>query len=230
MRSSFLGALEGLFVLPGLDQFGIAGEKDIGDLPAVELGRTGIDGRGDQAVLEGVGQGRCLVGQDAGDEADDAVREKGCGNLAAADDKVAHGDLARHQMFADPFVNALVMSAEDDDVLLEGQFVGDALIQDFPVGGHVDDLVVMPFGRQFLDHPEHRLHHHHHAGVSTVAVVVHRQARSQAVLAEIVDMDFHQAFHDGAARNGMAQRTFEQFRNHGEDIDAHGFSLSCMQM
>ena len=55
--TAFAGAGEGLFVLPGLDELGIAGEQDVRDLPAVELGGTGIDGRGDQAVLEAVGQG-----------------------------------------------------------------------------------------------------------------------------------------------------------------------------
>ena len=224
--TALAGAGEGLFVLPGLDELGIAGEEDVGDFPAVEFGGTGIDGRGDQAVLETVREGRRFVGQDAWDEADDAVREEGGGDLAAAYDEIAHGDLPGDEVFADALVDAFVMAAEDDDVLLEGQFVGDALVQDLAVGGHVDDLVVLPFGAQFLDHPEHRFHHHDHAGVTAVAVVVHGQARPQAVLAEVVDMDFHQAFLDGPAGNGMAQRAFEQLRNHGEDIDAHGFSLS----
>ena len=228
--TAFAGAGEGLFVLPGLDELGIAGEQDVGDLPAVELGGTGIDGRGDQAVLEAVGQGRCLVGEDARNEADDAVRQEGGGNLAAAHDKVAHGDFPGDEVLADALVDSLVVAAQDDDVLLEGQFVGHPLVQDFAVGGHVNDFVVIPFGTELLDHPEYRLHHHDHAGVAAVTVVVHGEARPQAVLAEVVDMDFHQAFLDGPAGNGMAQRTFEQLRNHGEDIDAHGFSLSCMQM
>ena len=224
--TALAGAGEGLFVLPGLDEFGIAGEEDVGDFPAVELGGTGIDGRGDQAVLETVGKGRCFVGQDTRNEADDAVREEGGGNLAAAYDEIAHGDLPGDEVLADALVDSLVMAAQDDDVLFEGQFVGDTLVQDLAIGGHVDDLVVLPFGAQFLDHPEHRFHHHDHAGVAAVAVVVHGEARPQAVLAEVVDMDLHQAFLDGPAGNRMAQRTFQQFRNHGEDIDAHGFSLS----
>ena len=131
-------------------------------------------------------------------------------------------------MFADALVDAFVVAAQDDDVLLEGKLVGDALVQDLAVRGHVDDLVVVPLGLQFLDHPEHGLHHHHHAGVAAVAVVVHGQARPEAVFAEVVDMDFHQAFLDGPARDGMAQRALEEFRYDGEDIDAHAFSVrSC---
>ena len=52
LRTAFLCPLEGLFVLPGLDELGIAGEEDVRDFPAVELGRAGIDGRGEQVVLE----------------------------------------------------------------------------------------------------------------------------------------------------------------------------------
>ena len=228
MGPAFLRPLEGLLVLPGLDELGIAGEEDVVNLPAVELGGAGVDGRGNQAVLERVGEGGGLVGEYARDQADDAVREEGGRNLAAADHEVAYGNLPRHEMFADALVYPFVVAAQYDNVLLEGQFVGDALVQDLAVRGHVDDLVVIPFGFQFLDHPEHGFHHHHHAGVAAVAVVVHGQARSEAVFAKVMDMDFHQAFLDGPTRDGMAQRTLEELRNDGEDIDAHAFSVrSC---
>ena len=219
-----------MFVLPGLDELGIAGQEDIGNLPAVEFRGTGIDGRGDQAILETVGKSRRLVGQDAGDEPDDAVGQEGGRDLAAAHDEIAHGDLPGDEVFADAFVNALVMAAQDDDILLEGQLVGYSLVQDLPVRSHIDDFVVVPFRPQFLDHPEHRLHHHDHAGVAAIAIVIHGEARPEAVLAEVVDVDFHQAFFDGPARNGMTERAFEQLRDDGKDIDAHGFSLSSLQM
>ena len=228
MRTALAGAGERLLVLPCANQFGIAGEEDVGHLPAVEVGRAGVDGRGDQALLETVGQGGGLVGKHAGDEADDAVREEGRRNLPAAHYEVAHGDLAGDEVFADAFVNAFIVTAQDEDVFLEGQFVGDSLVQDFPVRGHVDDLVVVALGLELLHHAEHRLDHHHHARVPAVAIVVHRQTRAEAVLAEVVDMDFHQPLFDGAAGDGMAQRTLQEFRYDGEDIDAHAFSFqSC---
>ena len=177
---------------------------------------------GDQAVLEGIGKGGGLVGQHARDQADDAVGQEGGRNLAAADHEVAHGNLAGDQMLSDALVDALVMTAQDDDVFFEGKLIGDALVQDLAVGGHVDDLVVVAFGLEFLDHLEDGLHHHHHAGVAAVAVVIHRQARSEAVLAEVMDMDFHQAFLDGPARDGVTQRTLQKFRYDGENVDAHG--------
>ena len=116
------------------------------------------------------------------------------------------------------------MAAEDDDVLLEGEFVGDALVQDLAVGGHVDDLVVVSLGFQLLDHPEDRLHHHDHPGVSAVAVVIDVLARADAVFAEMMDVDFDQAFLDGAADDGVRQRALQKLRNYGQDIDSHGRS------
>ena len=118
-------------------------------------------------------------------------------------------------------VDSLVVSAEDDDVLLEGQLVGYALVEDVTVRGHVDDLVVMPFGLQFLYHPENRFDHHHHAGVAAVAVVVDVLPGADAVFAELVYMDLHQAFLYGPSDNGVAQRTLQQFGYDGQDIYSH---------
>ena len=96
------------------------------------------------------------------------------------------------------------MAAEDDDVLFEGKLVGDALGEDLSVRGHVDDFVVMAFRGEFLDIAENRFHHHHHAGVSAVGIVVHGEAGAQAVFAQVVHVDFGQAFLDGAAGDGVA--------------------------
>ena len=110
------------------------------------------------------------------------------------------------------------MAAEDDEVLLEGKLVGYALGKDFPVRGHVNDLVVRALGLQIPDAVEHRFHHHHHAGVSAVGIVVHRLAAPQSVLPQIMDVNLCKALFDGPGRNGKTQRTFQQFRNHADDV------------
>ena len=129
--TAFAGAFDGFLVLPGADEFGVSAEEDVRDLPAVELGRARVDGRGDKAVLKGVGQGRCLVGEHTGDEADDAVGQECRRDFAAAYHEVSHGDLAGDEVFADALVDALVVAAQNDDVLLEGELVGYALGEDF---------------------------------------------------------------------------------------------------
>ena len=199
MGAALTRALDGLLVLPGADQLGIAAQEDVGDFPAVVFGRAGVDRGSDEAFLEAVAEGRGLIGQGAGDEADDRIGEKGRRNLAAADDEVADGDLAGHEVLADTFVDAFVVAAEEDEVLLEGKLVGDGLGEGLTVGGEVDDLVVGALGGELLYHFEDGLHHHDHAGIAAIAVVVDRLAGAETVFADVVDADVDEAFLDGAA-------------------------------
>ena len=107
-------------------------------------------------------------------------------------------------MLPDTLVDALVVAAEDDNVLLEGKLVGYSLGEGFPVRSHVYDLIVMPFGLEVIDAVENRLHHHHHSGVSAVGVVVHGLAAPKAVFAEVMYMDLHQALFHGPSGDGIA--------------------------
>ena len=118
-------------------------------------------------------------------------------------------------------IDALVVAAEQDQVLLEGELVGDGLGEVFAVGGEVDDLVVVALGAQLLDHVVDRLDAHDHAGVAAVAVVIHVLAGADAVFAEVVDPDVHEAFLDGAARDGVGEGTLQEFGHDGEYIDSH---------
>ena len=79
----------------------------------------------------------------------------------------------------------------------------------------------MAFRLELLYHPVDRLDHHHHAGVAAVAVVVDVFPGADAVFAQVVDMDLHQAFFNGPSDYGVAQRAFEQFGYDGQDIDSH---------
>ena len=128
-------------------------------------------------------------------------------------------------MLADAVVNALVVAAEDDDVLLAGKLVGDALVQDFAIRGGVDDLVVMALFLKVLNQVVDRFDHHHHAGVSAVAVIVYLAVKTFAVFADTVDMNLHETLVDGAFYNRVAERALEQFRNYGEDVDSHAAKI-----
>ena len=118
-------------------------------------------------------------------------------------------------------VNAFVVTAEQDDILFEREFVGDGLAELFAVRREIYDFIVMPFGLQFGNHLVQGLHHHHHSGISTVAVVVHLLVRALAVFARVVDIDFHDALADGTAYDGVGERTLQQLGNDGYDVDAH---------
>lgn len=52
--AEFLGAFHGLGDFPFFDFGGVAGEEDVGDFPAFVVGGAGVDGGGEEVVLEGV--------------------------------------------------------------------------------------------------------------------------------------------------------------------------------
>ena len=79
----------------------------------------------------------------------------------------------------------------------------------------------MAFRLQLLDHPVHGFYHHDHAGIAAITVVVHVFAWADPVFPQVVDVDFHQAFLDGASNDRVAQRALEQFGDDGKDIDSH---------
>ena len=88
-RTELFSALYGLLVLPFPDEFGIAAEEHFRHLPAVELGRSGVNRRREKAVLEAVAQCGSLVRQRAWNQSDDRVRQDRCRKLASAEDIVS---------------------------------------------------------------------------------------------------------------------------------------------
>ena len=119
MGSQLLGPLKGLFVLPGLDEFWIAAKQYVRHFPSVEFRGAGVDGRGEEVILEWIAEGGGLVRQGAGDQADYGVRNHGGRDFPSAQDIVTYWNLARDKVLADAVVYSLVMAAKDYYVFLE---------------------------------------------------------------------------------------------------------------
>ena len=99
--------------------------------------------------------------------------------------------------------------------------VGHWLIEQLAVGGHVDDLVVVPFCFQFFDHTVHGFDHHHHSGIAAVAVVVYVTAWANSVFPQVVDVYFHKPLFDGASDYGMAEGASQQFGDDAKYVYSH---------
>ncbi len=212
---------EGLLILPGGDLLRVAGEEDFGNFPAVEFGGTGIDGRGQETVLEGVGKGARLVAQGPGKEPHHGVGDDGRRELTAREDVVANRDFTCYQMLADAMVDAFVVTAEYHQVLLAGQLVGHLLGQLLAVGRSEDYLIVSALGLELLHQRIDRLDHHHHPRVAAETVIIDLAVAALAVFADVVDVDFDQAFVLSALDDGIAQRAFEQLGHYGKYINSH---------
>ena len=171
--SACLGAFDGLLEFPVVDELVVARQKHLGDFPTFVVSRTRIDGGRHQPVLERVGEGRGLVAQGTRDEAHQAVDQDGGTEFPSGEDIVADAYLFGNQMFADTFVDAFVVTAEDDDVLLHRELVAQRLVEHLAVRAHVDDFVVVALAFQVADAVVDRLDHHHHARAGGKSVVVH---------------------------------------------------------
>ena len=123
-------------------------------------------------------------------------------------------------MLPDALVNPLVMPAKDNDIAFQGKFVGDSLRKNLAVRRHENNFVVVPFCLQVIDAVEYGFHHHYHAGVSAIGIIVYGLAAAQPIFAKVVDINLGQAFFDGPGGDGMAQRAFEQFRNHADNVNS----------
>ena len=139
------GAFLRLLEPPVFDVALVAGKEDGGNVPAFVGGGTGIDGRGEEVVLERIREGALFVADCAGEEADDGVGYHGGCQFAAGQDVVAYGYFFCHQMLADAVINAFVVAAEEDETVEQRHCVGHALVERFAVGRGVDDFVVGAF-------------------------------------------------------------------------------------
>ena len=164
--------LPGLLLLPAVDSGEIAREEHVGHFPAVELGGSGVNRWCQQVVLEAVRERRGFVPDGSGDDPDHRIGDDAGGQLAAREHVVADRDLARDQVFADAVVDALVVAAEDNQVVERREAVGFVLVVADAVGRGVDHLVVFPFRFEGFDAAVDRFDLHYHTRLSAEGVVV----------------------------------------------------------
>ena len=86
------------------------------------------------------------------------------------------------------------MSAQDDEVFTKGERVGHRLVELFAVRCGENHFVVVPFRLQGRDAAVYRFALHHHARKAAERIVVHPAVLIRGIVAQVVQMDFHQAF------------------------------------
>jgi hypothetical protein len=117
--------------------------EDLGDPHSSIFGRPCILG-----ILEKLGSalprrretllGQALALDDARDEAIHRVHEDEGRHLAGREHVVADGYLVRDILLDDPLIEAFVAAADDDELLLAGEFGGVGLVQEPARGRYID--------------------------------------------------------------------------------------------
>ena len=95
-------------------------------------------------------------------------------------------------MLADAVVNALVVAAENDDILAHRQAVSLVLVVGDAIGRGVDNLVVLALGLQLLNKFEYGLALDHHTRLATEGVVVRSLALVVGIVVQVMHNDFNQ--------------------------------------
>ena len=115
----------------------VAGEENVRHGTVVPHGGAGVLGILQKAVPVGFLLEALRVRQYAGHHAAHGVRHSHGGDLAAGEDKIAHGDLLVHAFVDEPLVDALVVAADQDQVVIMLlQFPGHGLGEGTAAGGH----------------------------------------------------------------------------------------------
>lgn len=172
--------------------------------------------------MKRVGERALLVAHGTRNQPYDGVGDDGGGQFAAREHVVADGDFLGDEVVADALIHALVVSAEDNDVVEHGEGVCHGLRELLSVGRCEDDLVVVSLLLERGDDAVDGFDLHDHAGTSAEGIVVDASRFLDGVFSQVVDADVHDALVDGSLDDGVAEGTLEQFGNDADDVDAHG--------
>jgi len=150
----------------------ISGSEEFGDFFAPEGERFGVKGESEESI---VGVGVVLVrfggAEDAGEEPDDAVGHGEGREFAAGEDKIADGETVGGDLGSDAFINAFVVSADEDDVveLTEGFGVG---LGESLASGICEDDCGLGGGGAGMDGGFDDGSHHDHSGAASIGGII----------------------------------------------------------
>ena len=174
-----------------------------------------------EIVLEGVGEGALHITDDTRDNADDGICHYRGSQFAACEDIVADADLAGDEVFPDAVVDALVVTADDDDVLLQRELVRHGLVELLAVWSRENDFVVVAFCLQRRDAGIQRLALDEHTRCTAKGIVVHTTMLVRCVVSEVVHMNLSKSLLLSPAEDAFLGERFYQLWQNRDDIYSH---------
>ena len=136
-----------------------------------------------QSGLKRLGDRRLVIPEHTGNQPDDGVGQHQGAQHAVGQDIVTDRDLVIDEVVGHALVDALIVAAEEDEMLRLGILPGDGLPELPSLGREEDHLG--PGTAEFGECRRDRLDLHDHAGASAVGCVVHRAVAVVRPAAEI---------------------------------------------
>ena len=224
LRPSVIGVFQRTPPPPGRDPGVVALLKHSRHLRAFEDGRPRVLGIFQQPRGEALLLRRPLVPQHAGDETGDAVGDGQSRDLAAGQHEIAYGHHVRGEGVDIALVDALVVAADDDELLFFCQLPGQSLVEGTARRGGDEDAGTLVCGDGSRGRGQHvRLQHH--AASAAVEAFVRGLVLIQGKVPDVGHRDVQQPGLPAPAYHGMVQRR-EHFREQGQDVDLHASSSS----
>ena len=158
---------------PLVDFSFVSAEQNVGHLPALVVGGSGVDRRLEQIVLKGIVERTLFIADGTRNESHNGIGNHRSREFAPGEHIVADGNFLRDQMFADAIIHPLVVPAQDNQILCQRQGVCQGLREDFAVGRGKNHFIVVAFTFQLLNAAVHRFDLHHHPGLTAKGIVVH---------------------------------------------------------
>ena len=115
------------------------------------------------------------------------------------------------------------MSAEQDEIALHGEVVGNVLVKPFSVGRGENDLVIVALRFQGANTSVYGLYLHDHSSEASVRIVIHTPPLVCRIVAEVVQVDFSQSLLLRSGQNRLIDESLEHFWQYGDNIYSHDY-------
>lgn len=165
------GPLKLLLTPPFSDFCVISGGEDFGHLLAVEIEGAGVERKSKESVGVAVVLMGFGIAENSGEEADDGIGHHEGGKFATGQYVVSDGEAVGGDLGADAFINAFVVSADENEFVFGGEFLGMPLTEHFSHWIGEDDCGVF-VGLGLIDGLFDEGGHHDHAGAAAVGRAV----------------------------------------------------------
>ena len=174
-------------------------------LHPVEFRRAGVLRILQQILAEALLLAGFIVSQRPRQQTDHRIRHNHRRQLAACQYIITDRIHIGSQCILDPLVYALVMAADENDLLGLAQLLGGTLIKNTAGRAGNDDTGI---GRaaQILHRLKKRLGLHHHTGTAAIELVIRQPVLGAGIITDILDIQLHQTFFGGTGHDAVLQR------------------------
>ena len=205
---------------PFVDLGVVAAEEHVRHLQTAILGGFGVlGGLEEGGIGEGFLDGAHVIAKDSWQETNDGIDDDDGSDRAVGEDVVADGKLLIHAGLDDAVVDALVVAAEEDQTWHGGEAMGIGLAKAFALWGHKNDvgLGCADGVKGFKD----GLGPQDHALTTAVRSVIDLAMTAEAVLAQVVSVEFQRTLLLCPAHDAGAERCGDELGEERDDVDAN---------